>query len=949
MARWRIRWRGIRPFWRGGSQRRLVAAIFAGILCMTLLSALGINIYLGQTAEAALTASVAPDASCTALAAVSRSATNGPTWGRTLLPGGGAAGGWFGVDVCGNGANLAAPNPANVSCDRAAKSWSAAGCAPGNPTSDGYGLSFQCVELAIRFSAWAFGDQPTDWGRSGWGNAPDLWLPANHPAGFVAFANGSAQAPVPGDLIVWGALDVRGNPFPSGPDGFHGGHIAVVAAVRDGMVITAEQNVMWGNTDQPSDRLALTRVGGRWILSGSSQPASVLPTYRWAASMGASRATYGWLHSLRNNGTLPAVHRVSRLLAAPPRPLPQQPSGGLPALAPAAFVTANGQLADLVWSSSDLLAPTTADTATRAAPRSLGSPSSGPLAIGQSPAILVLPDGARVVYALGADGHLYAARTAPNLLGVAWLDLGAPDGATLRSAVSATTFSDGVAVAALDGDGTLWWRAGPEGQLGGWLSLGRPTGTTLTPAFAIVGAPGSGSPLILAVGANGLLYERIWKQAIVDAGGAVAVPAGWSDWIALHNVPAGIKLVPRLAAVSELATPRATVGAWQDAPLSVFLLGTDGKLWWLRSTSLSVGWTMSAVGTQPAPVSALLAATLAAQPGGASSTARPRLHIYAASQDTTYLAALDLPTRTFLGAAPKWTKLPPLAPGLSGAFVALPTANDASALLASDGRAYQALGAAGAADMLAPSASPSAADQTQATTSTPAAQPHWLSLGALALGPAFGDTFTAQSSPDARWTLTGAGARATLADGALALSAAAGSQAALLQGAQPGDASVAVQVALPAAPANARAGLTLYLDDGDWMTLLSGTDGSVQLCAQAWQKAAPCQSRTVSVAAGQSVWLRLTRSGDIFTADASTDGATWATVGSWTPALPNAATPATGAGKASTSAHQGVVAPLAFTAAGLLVENDGADPASARFAGFAPSAAPAANTPAAGT
>ncbi len=934
----------------------MVAAIFSGVLCLTLLSALGINIYLGQTAEAALTASVAPGASCAALAAVSRSATNGPTWGRTLLPGSGTAGGWFGVDVCGNGANLAAPNPANVSCDRAAKSWSATGCAPGNPTSDGYGLSFQCVELAIRFSAWAFGDQPTDWGRSGWGNAPDLWLPANHPAGFVAFANGSAQAPVPGDLIVWGALDARGNPSPAGPDGFHGGHIAVVAAVRDGMVITAEQNVMWGNTDQPSDRLALTKVGGRWILSGSSHPARALPTYRWTASMGASRATYGWLHSLRNDGTFPAVHRISHLLAAPPRPLPQQPSGGLPALAPAAFVTANGQLADLAWSSSDILAPTTADVPTRAVPRSLGSPSSGPLATSQTPALLVLPDGGRVVYALGADGHLYAARTAPNLLGVAWLDLGAPDGATLRSAVSATTFADGVAVAARDGDGNLWWRAGPDGQLGGWLSLGRPTGTTITPAFAIVGAPGSGSPLILAIGANGLLYERIWKQAIVDAGGAVAAPAGWSDWIALHNVPAGVKLAPRLAAVPELAAPRATVGPWQDAPLSVFLLGADGKLWWLRTTSLSVGWTMNPVGTQPTPVSMLLAATLAAQPGATSSTGHPRLHVYAASQDATYLAALDLPTRTFLGAAPKWTKLPVLPAGLSGAFVALPTANDASALLAGDGRAYQALGAAGAADVLAPSASPSAADQTQGTTSTPPAQPHWLSLGVLTLVPAFGDTFAA-SSLDARWTLVGAGARAALADGMLALNAAAGSQAALLQGAQPGDASVTVQVtALPAFPANARAGLALYLDDGDWVTLLAGTDGSVQLCVQAWQKAVPCQSRAISATASQSVWLRLTRAGDTFTAETSADGATWASVGSWTPALPtaatssssSAATPATSAGTASTNARQGAIAPLAFTAAGLLVENDGADSASVRFASFAPSAAAATNAPTSG-
>src|SRR5262249_20142624 len=152
---------------------------------------------------------------------------------------------------------------------------------PGAPTSDGYGWTFQCAELIVRFTAWAFGDSPADWGRSGVGSAPDLWRSINHPADFVIYPNGDKHAPVPGDILIWGAVDTQGQPWPVGPEGDHGGHIAVVAAVQGGMVITAEQNVKWGAVDHPSDALALTQIGTRWILSGSQERETTLPTYRW--------------------------------------------------------------------------------------------------------------------------------------------------------------------------------------------------------------------------------------------------------------------------------------------------------------------------------------------------------------------------------------------------------------------------------------------------------------------------------------------------------------------------------------------------------------------------------------------------------------------------------------------------------------------------------------------
>jgi hypothetical protein len=318
---------------------------------------------------------VSAAASCTELAQVDRTATNGSSWGQTVLPGHGLPGGWFGVDVCANGLNGVNGGSSSVSCDRVPNSWNRTGCAPGEPTSDGYGWTFQCPELVVRFSAWAFGDSPADWGRSGWGNAPDLWLPANHPADLVRYPNGSTQAPVRGDIVVWGSLDSQGRPWPAGPNGAHGGHTAVVAAVTDGYVVTAEQNVKWGTQDHPTDRLALTQVGNQWILSGSQTHVTQLPTYRWPSTMGDSRATYGWLHSVRNTGHFPSPSRaVSVPAPGTGTSVPQQPSGGLPSLAASTVITSNGELADLVWTTSDYFAPRTSGDVPHAAVRSLGAP-----------------------------------------------------------------------------------------------------------------------------------------------------------------------------------------------------------------------------------------------------------------------------------------------------------------------------------------------------------------------------------------------------------------------------------------------------------------------------------------------------------------------------------------------------------------------------------------------
>src|SRR5262249_20216676 len=99
----------------GTHARALVAALASlGFLAVTL-RAVGPQ---PTTAFAASVARAAANASCATLAGADPTATNGRSWGRTILAGGGAKDGWFGVDVCANGFNGAAPNGSNVSCDR---------------------------------------------------------------------------------------------------------------------------------------------------------------------------------------------------------------------------------------------------------------------------------------------------------------------------------------------------------------------------------------------------------------------------------------------------------------------------------------------------------------------------------------------------------------------------------------------------------------------------------------------------------------------------------------------------------------------------------------------------------------------------------------------------------------------------------------------------------------
>lgn len=900
----------------------------------------------GAPAADAQALRVSSSATCAQLARVDPTVTNGSSWGRTVLAGHGAKGGWFGVDVCSNGFNSVIPNGSNVSCDSTGH-----GC---SPTNDGYGWTFQCPELIVRFSAWAFGDNPADWGRSGWGNAPDLWLPANHPSDFVMYANGSSTPPVPGDILVWGYLDSHGNPWPAGPDGSHSGHIAVVAAVDGNQVITAEQNVKWGNQDHPSDTLALAKVGSRWILSGSSQRTTTLPTWRWMRTMGHSRGTFGWLHSVKNNGHFPNTHARSSTTAqkrTASKSVSQQFPGGLPSLSAATVVTRNGTLADLTWSTQSLFAPSGNSGETsqpRAQARNLGIPLGNiRLAAGQSAATLLLSNGSRDTYALGTDGNLYVARTTPASFGVFWNELGQPPGISLTGSPVASLFAGGVQIAARGSDGNLWWRAGPPDHPGNWLSLGSPSDSPLTDSLALAGEPGTGSPIVFALGANGHIYLRLWQDATAAADGT-QIPAAWSDWLSLGAQPAGNVVTGALLVVPELPSAHNWIGAWPDSPLNVFAVDQSGKLWWFRSTRLSAGWTVSSVAGNPASLGALLGGVTvpAATNTSASTPAAQTIDLYAMSRSASYLCTLTIPTQgQSAPGKPAWTTLPDPPAGVApvAAGVAVPLGPGNSVLVASAGDDV----VVGGPQAMTAALSPDVAAQAQGASSKKITNP-WVRLGAVPAATTFSDTFTA-SSLDTRWARSDASIRTNVANKGLVLVPGSHGVGALLQAAAPGDGTLTVHLAKPSTiPAEGSVGLVLYQDDGDWLTLTVDRAGVVRLCAMEQQKAQPCLTGKVNPAA--SVWLRIQRSGSSFTALTSADDATWTQVGQWTPnatdsktsASAPAATPRAGATPASqasatatpqvsptagadatTATTDSAVAPLAFTSWGVLAVGDG--------------------------
>jgi hypothetical protein len=857
---------------------------------------LSITLPLARSLQAA-PALVPPTSSCATLAALDPTATNGPAWGRTILKGFGAPDGWFGVDVCANGSSAI-----NVSCDKTPTNWSAYGCAPGQPTRDGYGWTFQCPELIERFGAWAFGDNPDAWGARAGGDAPNLWLDGNHPSTYVMYPNGSTHAPVAGDVLVWGYLDSAGRPWPAGPYGNDSGHVAVVAAVHHGLVITAEENVDWGGQDHPSDTLALTATPTGWVLSGSTTPATTLPTYRWQRTMGVSRATYGWLHSTKNTG------RFQKTGAAPAIPPPPPPS-----LSNAAIVTEGGTLVDLAWTQ-----PQTAPDALFldppvAATRRLGAPPGVTLRADLAPATFLTAD-SRAIYAVDTDGHLQEARTASNYLGVVWSGLDAPPGVRLIGSPSVVAFADGALVAALGDDGAVWWRSGTPGAFTPWASLGHPAMTTLTGSALTLALPGTSQILAVALGVDGRLYEAQWRD-YSGSGDESAHTRGWTAWSPVETTvnekgPKPIRFTSAAPLVATVepggAAPNSTT---QLGPMiDLFALDDSGLITWLRGPGDPSAWRARTVDI-PGGANALLGATTLDGFLGATTLSRIE-HVYMTTDHGVSMAALAIPAND-PAALPQisWTQFAKQDKATQALIVgsALQVGPGASALLIAAGD--HALAAA-TPDAIGVLSGASAAD-TAGLPAPAADAPTWFDAGGAVAGKPFSDSFIT-TTLDARWQIAPATAHAlATSSGARLASQPDGAPASLTQAAMATDSSLRVKVS--GLGEGARAGLTLRYGESDWLTLTTDRAGGVQLCPSVNQKPGACQSAQLTPGAGGAIWLDLTRSGALFLGGVSADGAVWKQVGVWTAPAPPLAPQIV----APSDAAPGVWLP--FTCAGLLV------------------------------
>ena len=878
------------------------------------------------------------NASCATLAGADRTATNSAQWGATLLRGHGAPGGWFGVDVCGNGINQARPGGANLSCDRVPVNLAKTGCAPGHATYDGFGLSFQCVELITRFSAWAFGDAPWNWH----GNAPDLWSAGHHPTDFMVIPNGSSRKPMPGDVLVWGAMDAHGNPWPAGPHGAHDGHVAVVASVHGNQLTTAEENVLWGQNNHPSDTMALIEQNGRWYV-GSAQT----PAYRWPSVQGATRALYGWLHSTKNTGVFNGSGAVR---GAPVSPTPHpatstspagDTSGGVPSLAAGVVVTDGGTLADLVWSDNipgDDIGP-------RASARSLGAPPGARLAARQTPAALTKASGERDVFVLGGDGQLYEARTLPQQTGVDWRGLGAPPGVRLTGSVAAAIIPNAIAIGVIGADGQLWWRAGPRDNLGGWATAGRPSSTPLQGAPLLAGTPGSGVPMALALGADGQLYAANWASQTADG---AAQSTGWTEWQQVLFPSRAGALIGPIVPLFELPTQHATVGTWNDAAVDVVVSDSAGQLWWMRRAAGRPVWAPQIL-SSATPVKRVLGGVVvptATASGGTTGTAGSTgsassvsVHLYAEGTQGAEMARLLLdPSGRPLQAT--WTTIKPPAtakPGIAVGAVTtdlgavLPLDSDLSALMVATGQQVMLAGEQRAQALLASGMASAASTTTPAATSpsggatVASTNANMWAVGIISTGDTFGDALSGPAL-DPRWTPLAptAGTSATLS-GALALPPAHAPNRTLLAQVAPASGTATVHVVVPlGASTSVQAGLAYLLDAGDQLELAVARSGVVSFCVVSGGQSAPCATRILaSKAVTSGILLRVVNSSSQFIGQVSADGFTWQTVGIWkvtsTSAAANAtaATPSPTAAATATPITSGGWTHLAFTSIAL--------------------------------
>ncbi len=172
-----------------------------------------------------------------------------------------------------------------------------------------------------------------------------------------------------------------------------------------------------------------------------------------------------------------------------------------------------------------------------------------------------MQDGRLVLFALGSDYEIYqnwqtTAGDETNWSG--WVGFGAPQGISLSSPVVNQNADGRLQFFTAGSDGAIWskWQVAPDSYWSGWGSLGKPLGIHLSDP--VVGRHLNGTLEVFSTGDD---YD-IWHI------GQTAPNGGWSSWANLGK-PTVVNFTNQLA-----------VGRNQNGTLIIFVVTTDGGLWW---------------------------------------------------------------------------------------------------------------------------------------------------------------------------------------------------------------------------------------------------------------------------------------------------------------------------------------------------------------------------------
>ncbi|HVC04650.1 MAG TPA: CHAP domain-containing protein [Candidatus Acidoferrales bacterium] len=461
------------------------------------------------------------------------------------------------------------------------------GCGP--PNGCEFGPEFQCMELAVRYAYYAWGE-PTDWFKYGaTGGAHTMWQAGpNLPIPLAQYANGAGTPPMQGDLMIF-APGWLGSYW----DG--SGHVAIVRDVGPGYVDVVEENATSSGTDRfPLSGSRVTANGYTpvigWLRETEQTPVELSASNVAGTPQGVSdqqgdmdvvwRGADSQLHDLsyRNQGWQTQPATITPADAAS-NPAVVSPS---PGQVDAFWEDSSGNL----WQVQSQAGFYGAET--WLAPQELQA---GALAPGSTPTAVSQSPGELEVIWKAIDGTLWA-----QTYDGAW---SAP--LPLNSGV-VTGNPDAVAVS--DGTIAVVWRD-PSGNL--WSDIGVPYGWLGAQKVGL----GSLASDPTAVVAGPSMVDAVWRttagtvwaapitpsggpsQSEVDASASLGQPAAASSGSSAVTVvmqrpggglasaiyaPGNGWIGPQL--LNEASATSVSVVNWYSNAVAAFWQGTGSSLWW---------------------------------------------------------------------------------------------------------------------------------------------------------------------------------------------------------------------------------------------------------------------------------------------------------------------------------------------------------------------------------